>query len=51
MLTVAVLLLVSCYFTLVLFQQMLEGFQEQNETETKPTFMKGALQYCKVRFK
>jgi hypothetical protein len=50
-LTFAVTLLVSCYFTLVMFQQMLQCFQEQNETETKPTFMKGASEYCKVRFK
>ena len=50
-LTFAVMLLVSFYFTLALFQQMLQCFQEQNETETKTTFMKGASEYCKVRFK
>jgi hypothetical protein len=47
----AVMMLVSCDFTLVIFQLLLECFQEQNETKTKPTFMKGASEYCKVRFK
>ena len=41
--TFAILLLVTCYFTLVIFQQMLEGFQEQNETETKHNFHERSL--------